>query len=142
MEAQLQAYYEFAGLFKLYMHKQNTMLAKFQLSNPSWSIMHVLMHHGPQTVSHLSVLKNVEKPSISRVVQLLVELGYVECLSGEDKRVKMVALTEKGTQVGKVLHEELGKFQLKLLTGVSEEDQAVVIRVLQSIKKELLKDKE
>ena len=74
------------------------------------------------TIKELLVVLKITKQSLSRVLNQLVEEGYIIVSSGLDKRTKSLSLTEKG---GK-LELELSTIQVKkikkVLNNFSEEN--------------------
>ena len=74
------------------------------------------------TIKELLVVLKITKQSLSRVLNQLVEEGYIIVSSGLDKRTKNLSLTEKG----KKLELELSTIQIKkikkILNNFSEEN--------------------
>tara|TARA_B100001250_G_C19775934_1_gene779547 strand:- start:1411 stop:1896 length:486 start_codon:yes stop_codon:yes gene_type:complete len=74
------------------------------------------------TIKELLVVLKITKQSLSRVLNQLVEEGYIILSSGLDKRTKSLSLTEKG----KKLELELSTIQIKkikkVLNNYSEEN--------------------
>ena len=74
------------------------------------------------TIKELLVVLKITKQSLSRVLNQLVEEGYIIVSSGLDKRTKSLSLTEKG----KKLELELSTIQVKkikkVLNNFSEEN--------------------
>ena len=74
------------------------------------------------TIKELLIVLKITKQSLSRVLNQLVEEGYIIVSSGLDKRTKILSLTEKG---GK-LELELSTIQVKkikkVLNNFSEEN--------------------
>ena len=74
------------------------------------------------TIKELLIVLKITKQSLSRVLNQLVEEGYIIVSSGLDKRTKSLSLTEKG----KKLELELSTIQIKkikkVLNNFSEEN--------------------
>ena len=74
------------------------------------------------TIKELLVVLKITKQSLSRVLNQLVEEGYIIVSSGLDKRTKSLSLTEKGER----LELELSTIQVKkikkVLNNFSEEN--------------------
>ncbi len=69
------------------------------LSAVSYSILGALLDSGPRRASDLVELFSVDKGAVSRHLQFLVELGFVERTPDpEDRRAAIVAITEEGTR--------------------------------------------
>ena len=74
------------------------------------------------TIKELLIVLKITKQSLSRVLNQLVEEGYIIVSSGLDKRTKSLSLTEKGGR----LELELSNIQVKkikkVLNNFSEEN--------------------
>tara|TARA_B100000579_G_scaffold342506_1_gene294598 strand:- start:122 stop:607 length:486 start_codon:yes stop_codon:yes gene_type:complete len=74
------------------------------------------------TIKELLIVLKITKQSLSRVLNQLVEEGYIIVSSGLDKRTKSLSLTEKGER----LELELSTIQVKkikkVLNNFSEEN--------------------
>ena len=74
------------------------------------------------TIKNLLIVLKITKQSLSRVLNQLVEEGYIIVSSGLDKRTKSLSLTEKGQK----LELELSTIQIKkikkVLNNFSEEN--------------------
>jgi len=91
------------------------------------------MDKGPHTFVDIANFMFIEKPSVTRLVQKLVELGYVETVAGRDKREKLVQLTANGEEVVKEIKAQLKPFFEQALAGVSEKDIEIATNVLANI---------
>lgn len=92
-----------------------------------------LIDKGPHTISEIAAHSNVEKPTITRLVQKLMDLSLVESVQGEDKRVRMVELTPRGQTVYKEVREKLDVFYNYLLDDFSEEEMMHVTELMNRI---------
>ncbi|MFT4415847.1 MarR family winged helix-turn-helix transcriptional regulator [Fredinandcohnia humi] len=73
----------------------NITLEPFGLYSAQWSVLFVLKTKGTLTQSELCEYLSVEAPPMTRTIQKLVKLGYVQQVQGGDKRTKKIELTEK-----------------------------------------------
>ena len=133
MEAHKQLFYEYTVLYRPYFNQLNTELSAFNLSLSQWMIMRFILENGTQTISEISIQRNVERPTTTKMVQKLNELGYVESRAGEDKRTKFIELTKTGREVSRQVQEKVSNYQKYLLEEVSEADQLLVAGVLRNI---------
>ncbi|MFL6516656.1 MAG: MarR family winged helix-turn-helix transcriptional regulator, partial [Bacillus sp. (in: firmicutes)] len=86
-------------LYRPFENNLNMHLAEHNLHRAQWSIIHYLSNKGPATLVELSRYLYVEKPTVTRTMNRLEELGYVEQLPSKDKREKRTQLTELGQKV-------------------------------------------
>lgn len=110
-------------MYRPYVNRLDRELAPFNLFSSQWRIMVFIMNNGPHTISDIAVHSNVEKPTITRLVQKLIDLGLAKAIMGEDKRIRMIELTPEGQTVYKDVREKLDVFYDYLLEGFSEEEQ-------------------
>lgn len=137
MKPYKQLFYEYRVLYRPYVNQLNVLLSSYNLTSPQWMVMYFIYHEGAQTISDIALYQNVEKPTTTKMVQKLTELGYVEIRSGNDKRVKIVQLSENGQEVYKEVREKIDQFQEYLLEDVSDEDQLKVARILRDINRKI-----
>ena len=78
------------------------------------------------TIKELLVVLKITKQSLSRVLNQLVEEGYIILSSGLDKRTKSLSLTEKG----KKLELELSTIQIKKINTVYSEKKNLLKELL------------
>lgn len=133
MKPYKQLFYEYIVMYRPYINQLNVLLSSFNLSSPLWSIMYFIFREGGQTISDISLYQNVEKPTTTKMVQKLIELGYVEIHAGNDKRVKIVQLSENGREVYSKVQEKIDHFQRYLLEDISDEERLIVARILKDI---------
>jgi DNA-binding MarR family transcriptional regulator len=74
--------------------------SKTGLNAPRLSALSVLVFRGPITLGDLAAAEQVRPPTMSRIVDALVELGLAtRTRSKEDKRIIHINSTRKGTDV-------------------------------------------
>ena len=133
METYKQLFNEYINMYRPYVNRLNGLLTSFNLTTAQWSIMFFIFREGAKTIGDISLYQNVEKPTTTKLIQRLMELGYVEIQVGSDKRVKIVQLSEEGLKVYGQVREKIDHFQKGLLEGISEEERLIVARVLKDI---------
>jgi len=74
--------------------------SKTGLSAPRLSALSVLVFRGPVTLGDLAAAEQVRPPTMSRIVDALVELGLAtRTRSKDDKRITHISSTRKGVEV-------------------------------------------
>lgn len=137
MTSSSHLFYELTTIYRPFIHRLDKELNEYHLFSSQWRIMKFLLDHGPHTISEIAYYSYVEKPTITRLVQKLIELEYVEATTGEDKRVRMIQLSDKGTGVSHDIMEKLDTFYQHLLEDVDEEAQKELSKALKEIFKKL-----
>ncbi|CAO1612342.1 MarR family winged helix-turn-helix transcriptional regulator [Brochothrix thermosphacta] len=133
MSEHRQLFLAFTKMQRLYIKRLNERLESLNVSYAQWSVLYYIYSNGPHTISEIAKHQDVEKPTISKVVQKLDEYGYVTGIQGEDKRVKRVTLTPKGQQNCEAVDAHLGAYQQSLAEGFNEEEQAFVRQFIESV---------
>lgn len=132
-------FHEYRMMYRPFINKLNVYLASHQLYSSQWAILRLLISEKSLTLVEISNSLNVEKPTTTRMIQKLNELGYVTTVPGKDKREKKVQLTSLGHDVCKDVQVTIEKFQLDALEGISVEEQIIVSKVLETVRNNLLK---
>jgi MarR family transcriptional regulator, transcriptional regulator for hemolysin len=126
-------------LYRPFENKLNFYLAEHQLHRAQWSIFHYLTNNGCATLVELSNYLYVEKPTVTRTINRLEELGYVEQVPSKDKREKRTQLTELGKKVYKEVRVTIDQFENDILEGISEHEQQEAIRIMREIRENIIK---
>lgn len=98
------------------------MLAQYGLFSSQWSTLKLLMEEQPLTPADIAVRQHVEKPSITKVLQRLKELNYIEATPGEDKREKWIRLTDSGNEVCIEMIDKLNTVYSNVLKDIPEQE--------------------
>lgn len=81
-------------------------LDRYNISVAQWCILIALYDGKASSVGELAEYIEIDKASISRVVEKLVLLGLVTHMQGKDRRSGFILLTDKAQElVPKLLHE-------------------------------------
>jgi MarR family transcriptional regulator for hemolysin len=80
----------------------------------------------------------VEKPTVTRTINRLEELGYVEQVPSKDKREKRTQLTELGQKVYTDVRVTIDHYEIDILKGISEREQLEAIRIMGEIRDNII----
>ncbi|WP_236694001.1 MarR family winged helix-turn-helix transcriptional regulator [Sporosarcina globispora] len=126
-------------LYRPFENRLNTELSKHHLYRAQWSILYYLYNDGSVTLVELSHYLGVEKPTVTRTIAKLEDMGYLEPVPTKDKREKRMQLTDTGRKVYQEVRVAIDEFEQEILNGISEEEQLKGIRVMSEIRKNLMK---
>jgi MarR family transcriptional regulator, transcriptional regulator for hemolysin len=126
-------------LYRPFESKLNVELGKHQLYRAQWSILYYIVNFGSPTLVEISNYLGVEKPTVTRTINRLEELGYVENIPGKDKREKRMQLTDLGKKVYLEVRETVDEFEREIIEGVSEKELLQAILVMKTIRNNLIK---
>jgi MarR family transcriptional regulator, transcriptional regulator for hemolysin len=101
----------------------NEALLPFGLYSAQWSVLFVLKTKGNLTQSELCEYLSVEAPPMTRTIQRLVKQGYVEQITGEDKRKKTIQLTSTALMEFPKWEEKVLEINDSLLRNLHEDSQ-------------------
>ena len=74
------------------------MLAPSGLSAPQFGLLAVIAQAAPATINQLAEIMNIDRTTLTRNLELLVRQRLVRNEEGEDRRMRLVLLTEEGQQ--------------------------------------------
>nr|WP_207196200.1 MarR family transcriptional regulator [Peribacillus sp. TH14] len=125
-------------LYRPFENNLNIQLNKHNLHRAQWSILHYLSNYGSATLVELANYQSVEKPTITRTITRLEELGYVEHVPSKDRREKRMQLTELGTKIYSDVRVTIDQYEQDILTGISEEEQLAAIRIMSEVRNNII----
>lgn len=103
----------------------NQVLAPYELSHTQYKIMKMLYRNPERSVRQIDIeeIFSLTNPSVTGIIQNLEKKGLVERVQNpEDKRSKLVCLTERAFAVKDEL-DQLGEaLEKKVTEGLSEEE--------------------
>lgn len=126
-------------MYRPFENHLNIHLNKHQLHRAQWTVLYYLSNFGSATLVELSNYQGVEKPTITRTINRLEEMGYVEHVPSKDKREKRIQLTELGMKIYMDVRVTVDEYEQDILTGISEEEQQETIRILKRIRNNIIK---
>lgn len=131
-------FHQLVLLYRPFENRLNTELSKHHLYRAQWSIMYYMYNDGSVTLVELSHYLGVEKPTVTRTIAKLEEMGYLEPVPTKDKREKRMQLTGAGRKVYQEVRATIDEFEQEILQGISQEEQLEGIRLMSLIRKNLM----
>ncbi|MGW6664336.1 MarR family winged helix-turn-helix transcriptional regulator [Peribacillus sp. NPDC055009] len=126
-------------LYRPFENNLNIQLNKHDLHRAQWSILHFLINNGSATLVELANYQSVEKPTITRTISRLEELGYVEHVPSKDRREKRMRLTELGKKIYSEVRVTIDQYEQDILQGITDEEQLAAIRIMGEIRNNIIK---
>lgn len=128
----------YLSLYRPTIQAINRLLQPHGLSYSLWQVVLYLQEHERASLVEISTYYGIEKPSITRRVQRLEELGLLTSESGKDRREKWIALSSRGRSLYARCRQQLTDLEHQITAGVPHGDleQAVSVfrRVLSKLK--------
>ena len=101
-------------------------------------VVFYIKNNGPSTLVDIANHYNVEKPTITRRVHRLEELQIVKQIAGQDRREKIIQLTELGEEVYKACRKKITNLEIRVMEGIGKEEQEVVFHTLPKIQEKMM----
>lgn len=139
MKSSQQFFSEYIQIYRPILNRLNTLLAPYQLFHSQWGILKLLWLESEMTSAEIAVRRQVEKPSVTKIVQRLLEMDLVSIRPGTDRREKWIGLTEHGKATVIKVMSDLEVLYEEILEGATQQDIEAGIRILELANKNLHK---
>ena len=134
MKKEQDFFNEYRLMYRPFINQINVQLEQYGLYSSQWGLLRLLTEKGPLTFGDIAIAMYIEKPSVTKLVQKLVELQFVEIKPGKDKREKIIHLTNDGVEKIDEIHLALQPLLQKALNGVTNEEMVNAEKVLAQIR--------
>lgn len=139
MEGYLQ---RFLTLYRPIITKLNELLSNYGITYSQWIVIYHLKHYGTSTLVQIAAQYEVEKPTITRRVKKLMDLGIVEQISGNDKREKIIQLTDLGQNVYRNVRKDITDLEFRIMDNISEQEREIAYEILPKIVDNIKKERD
>lgn len=115
-------------LFRSYMSK---LFKEYNLSIPEWNILGTVSETKGMRLADIAELLDVEAPLVTNLIDMLEKKGLVQRKGhSEDKRAKVITLTQQGSDLVPVIEEKAQKIVHTLFKDIPEQNQETYCEVL------------
>ena len=135
MEGFFQCYLR---LYRPLITSLNELLSAYELSYSLWQVVYYIKNNGPSTLVDIANYYNLEKPTITRRVHRLEELQIVKQIGGQDRREKIIQLTESGEEVYKACRKNITDLEMRVMEDIGKDEQEVVFHTLPKIQENII----
>ena len=133
MTVEQEFFNQYRLMYRPFINQLNVQLEPYQLFSSQWAVLRFLNDKGPHSFVDIANFMSIEKPSVTKLVHKLVDLGYVETVAGKDKREKLVHLSKYGEELVQEIKSQLRPFFEQALAGVPQQDIEIATQVLARI---------
>jgi len=133
MTVEQEFFNQYRLMYRPFINQLNVQLEPYQLYSSQWAVLRFLKDKGPHSFVDIANFMSIEKPSVTKLVHKLVELGYVETVAGKDKREKLVHLSTYGEELVQEIKSQLNPFFEQALANVPQQDIEIATQVLARI---------
>jgi DNA-binding MarR family transcriptional regulator len=125
---------------KVFAKKLDEQLTSHGIPRTQWVAMYYIHNSDEITQKGLADKLAIREPTVARLLQKM-EFGGFLCRSGcnQDKRIKYLKLTNKGTREFLELMPIVEKFKNDTIAGICEKDLHIYIKVLNKMIENTLK---
>lgn len=120
--------------YRLLQKELNEVLKPYGLYSSQWSVLYVLHEHGPMTLTQIWRYLHVEAPTITRTVNRLQQLKFVEKVEGADRREKTVQLTDFAIEKMPAIINATRKFEEKFKVRLTSQETSQLINLLEKMR--------
>lgn len=93
---QMQLFDHILALRKAYVNHMNKSLIHFGLSSAQWLVLKIIVRKQSTTLVEIAKIRNIEKPTATKIIQFLIQNEFIESTVGQDKRSRLLTPTHKG----------------------------------------------
>lgn len=128
-------------IMKQFSRYQMNELYKGKITLPQFFILEFLSTNKQSKMKDLAGFMGVTTAAATGIVDRLVRDGYiVRFYEPTDRRIVMVKLTQKGSELVKKIIQQRRQATIKMFSGISEIDRQDYLRILMQIKDALVRE--
>jgi len=110
----------------------------YNITRTQWIALYYISINKTITQRQLADRMSLKEPTVVRLIDKMEALGWVVRTNGEDKRIKLLELTEKGQKVETEMLDVAEKFRNDVIIGISPEEldsyKSTLDKMLRNIK--------
>jgi|SRR5690625_130066 len=119
---------------RLFSKSLNVHLIDHGLYSSQWSILFCLYHFGTMTQTEIWKYLNVEAPTVTRSLTKMEKNGWVIRKQGEDKRERLIELTDEAKRKFTTIKQSVTKMEDQLLANLTNNEKEQLYYLLNKIK--------
>ncbi len=124
-------------------NQYNRNLSELGLTMAQAKVLYLLFNDGSQSQSELQKRLFIKGSTMNGIIESMQKRELIsKSDSLEDRRTKIIALTEKGRLLEEKLWHEMSQLDQELVTGFSKEEQEVLISWLKRMQNNIHVEKE
>lgn len=134
----------FIGVYRPYLKATQSIIEKHELHNGQWLVLRDIANHQPTTLVQISKRRFIEKPTGRKFIKILAEKNLIHTSTGEDKREKLLTLSQEGANLFKNINKEVTEVQKRILshTSLNENELQEVINIMNELHQALEKEEQ
>ena len=131
-----QLFNSFTELYRPYIKRVQPILDKYDLHTAKFLVLKDIYLHEQTTLVQISKRRSIEKPSARKLLKVLIEQELLIVTQGEDKREKLLSLSDKGFQVYQEAMNEITAFQESIIdqAALNEKEINAAVQTFEKLK--------
>ncbi|MCP3029755.1 MarR family transcriptional regulator [Halobacillus sp. A1] len=133
--------YNFNVISHFIQNKYNRKLSEYGLTSSQAKVIYFLSAHGSQNQTDLQNRLYIKASSMNGIIESLIKN---ECItkesSKEDKRTKVIHLTDKGEKLEQTIWSVVLELEEEIGEGITKEEQHVMISLMKKIQQNMRPD--
>ncbi|MFZ4450324.1 MarR family winged helix-turn-helix transcriptional regulator [Salibacterium aidingense] len=118
---------------RLFSKELNEYVQQHELYASQWTILYVLTKRGPMTQTEIWKYLQVEAPTVTRTLTRMEKKGWVKRISGQDKRERIIVLTETAERMLPEIQDSVKAFEERFAGSLTEKEQIELYRLLEKL---------
>ncbi|MEM8860541.1 MAG: MarR family transcriptional regulator, partial [Chloroflexota bacterium] len=103
------------------------------LQGTQFTLLSTISGFGQVKVGDLAQFMGMDQTTVTRNINLLKKDGYVQAIPGEDKRTRIIQLTEKGMKAVSEIHPKWLEAQTQVWNELGHEKSTQLLGLLQQV---------
>lgn len=108
----------------------NKRLAPLQLTHAQLTVIDYLLHKDNSSLVDIAKYLNVEKSSVTRVVNHLEKNDFVERANSVDNRERRIQMSDVGMQQQKMIQQTKDDFEAQTFHNISQQELDITVQTL------------
>ncbi|ANZ32738.1 MarR family winged helix-turn-helix transcriptional regulator [Staphylococcus carnosus] len=131
-----QLFNSFTELYRPYIKRIQPILDKYDLHTAQFLVLKDIYLHEQTTLVQISKRRSIEKPSARKLLKVLIEQELLIITQGEDKREKLISLSDKGFRVYQEAMDDITAFQESVIdqAALNEKEINAAVQTFEKLK--------
>ncbi|QRN48854.1 MarR family winged helix-turn-helix transcriptional regulator [Macrococcoides bohemicum] len=131
---QIHLFDQILAIRKAYVDYMNKSLNQYGLSSAQWLVLKIIVHKQSTTLVEIARIRNIEKPTATKIIQSLINNEFIKSSVGQDKRLRLLTPTDKGYTVYEEVMIMITSVQTTYLKDIDVETLQTINDALSTIK--------
>ena len=105
---------------RLFTDRINTLLQTYELNYSLWTVLYIIKNAGACSQIEIAQALQISQPAITKRIAALEKSGFICYIPTENKREKIVSLSEKGEQCFSEGEKQIQKLEEQYSQGLSK----------------------